>query len=68
MRVEAWDVFRQEPDDPWLAERDAYTLATKMLKLAAIILLFCLLLGCGLIARGTLLYASSNARYYILFN
>lgn len=66
MRLEAWDVFRDIPDDPSKSHNeDYYNSWNKVLKLLCIVIFFIFVLGCALLTKATLLFVTSQIRQNI---
>ena len=66
MRLEAWDVFRDIPEDPSLGRNDEfYGFWTKAFKIITIIVIFIFVLGCAILSKGTLLFVTSQIRQNI---
>ena len=66
VRLEAWDVFRDIPEDPSQGRNDQlYGFWMKVFKVITIIVTFVFVLGCALISKGTLLFVTSQIRQNI---
>ncbi len=63
VRLQAWDVFRDIPDDPsGDRNEEFYELWNKIFKVLCIIVIFIFVMGCALISKTTILFVTSQVR------
>ena len=65
-RLEAWDVFRDIPEDPSQGRNDEFYLFwNKGFKIITTVIVFIFILGCALISKATLLFVTAQIRQNI---